>query len=389
MFQQTHRNFIFNEERGFIFAFVPKVACTNWKSLLRLMAGHADWLDKRLAHDVANGGLRYLDPTGPEAALLQDPALRGLKLIAEPWDIGPEGYRLGRFPAPFAEWNDRFRDADRAFWLGASGAGADLGDALLGSARIFDRDGRRPWSSINAVAAHDGFTLADLTRYSRRRNAANGEGGRDGHDHNLSDDMGVEGPSDAPEIAASRRRRQRNLLALVFLAQGTPMLRAGDEIGDSQQGNNNAYCQDNETSWIDWPGGDADLLDFSKRLIALRRETPALRQASFLHGAARASDGLPDVEWLGLDGGAVDWPTAEASGLALLLRPAASDGNDVWALVAVNPSRERRQVAAPLADGRVWRRALDTGDAVALGMHLEPETVAVFVADQPAEASQT
>ncbi len=364
--------------------------------VLRLVMDSLRWWATRIGVDGFRFDLAPALTRGPDgfrhgsaflATILQDPALRDLKLIAEPWDIGPDGYRLGRFPAPFAEWNDRFRDAARAFWLKAPGAGADIGDALLGSARTFDRDGRRPWSSVNAVAYHDGFTLADVTMYARRHNAANGEGGRDGHGHNLSGNMGVEGPSDAPAIRAARRRRQRNLLALVFLAQGTPMLRAGDEIGDSQAGNNNAYCQDNEISWIDWADGDAGLLDFAKRLIALRRAVPALRQANFLHGETRDADGLPDVEWLGLDGGPVDWPTAEVSGLALLVRLTTAEADDIWALIAINPTAEARAFRPP--PGRQWRRALDTDDMTAEGMRLAPETVTVFLAEKPAEGSPT
>ncbi len=304
-------------------------------------------------------------------ALLQDPILRGLKLIAEPWDIGPEGYRLGSFPAPFAEWNDRFRDAARGFWLGRAGAAAELGDGLLGSARVFDRAGRPAWSSINFVSCHDGLTLADLTAYAEKHNEANGEANGDGHDHNLSENFGVEGASADPAVAAARERRQRNLLATLLLAQGVPMLRAGDEIGQSQRGNNNAYCQDNEISWIDWASGNAGLQAFLGRLLALRSAEPALRQAAFLHGEPREADGLATVEWSALDGGEIDWEDALQSGLRLLLR----GQEERWILVAINPSRERAVTVLAELPGRSWTRLLDSGEAEAAARAEDAEAV--------------
>ena len=214
-------------------------------------------------------------------ALRQDPVLAHVKLIAEPWDLGPEGYRRGEFPPGFAEWNDAFRDGVRRFWRGDAHGAQEMAERLLGSAGTFDRDGRRSWSSVNFVACHDGFTLADVTAYGEKRNEANREDNRDGHGENLSDNCGEEGESGDPGIRTRRARRQRNLLAGVFLAQGTPMLRAGDEIGGSQQGNNNAWCQDNELSWIDWANADEELLGFTRRLSALRRAHPCLRQSRF------------------------------------------------------------------------------------------------------------
>ena len=252
-------------------------------------------------------------------ALASDPVLGGLKLVAEPWDVGPGGYRAGEFPAPFREWNDRFRDDARRFWRGDAGAGQGLAARLLGSADRF-RGGRGPLAGVNFVTAHDGFTLADVTAYARRHNEANGEGNRDGHGHNYSDNGGVEGPTRHPGVLAGRQRRARNLLATLFFAQGVPMLLAGDESGNSQQGNNNAYCQDNAIGWVDWPPAEPERSRFVARLAELRRAHPVLRQARFLHGTPREGDGLPDLQWFGLAGGAPDWGDPGLDGFGLLLR---------------------------------------------------------------------
>lgn len=310
-------------------------------------------------HDGGVGGSSFLD------ALLQDPVLRELKLIAEPWDIGYAGYQLGGFPAPFAEWNDRFRDHVRGFWRGEHGSAGGLADGFLGSASLFDRAGRRPWASVNFVACHDGFTLADLTMYFERRNHANLEDNRDGHGHNLSDNLGVEGPSDDPGVEERRALRRRNLLATVLLAQGAPMIRAGDEVAQTQNGNNNAYCQDNEISWIDWSVGDTALARFVGRVLAVRKRFPTVRQQAFLHARIRSTDQKPDVEWSSLAGGPVPWNDPEMPGFRVLLRGAAEaleagrdDPDPV--LLALNPSRH--EVATPLPEipGRRWRKVLDT-----------------------------
>ncbi|MGF1501775.1 MAG: glycogen debranching protein GlgX [Paracoccaceae bacterium] len=324
------------------------------------------------------------------AALLQDPVLTSRKLIAEPWDIGPEGYRLGAFPAPIAEWNDRFRDSVRGFWQATPGAAAVLADGLLGSGQIFDRgSGRRPWSSVNYVACHDGFTLADLTMFAEKRNTANGEDNRDGNDHNLSDNLGVEGPSDDPAIRAARAGRQRVLVATALLAQGTPMLRAGDEIGQSQGGNNNVYCQDNPTAWIDWAAGDRELETFVRDCLALRAAEPALRQAHYLHGEIRA-DGTLDAAWSAPGGGDIDWEAGEPDGLALLLRGAATglapDRPVRPVLLVLNRSDARLE--RPLPEGR-WTRRLDTADPRAPrpepgpSARIAAQSLVVFVAESP------
>ncbi len=304
---------------------------------------------------------RLPDGYSPEApffaALLADPVLSRLKLIAEPWDIGPGGYRLGEFPSPFAEWNDRFRDDARRFWRGDETAAQALADRLLGSAGLFDRNGRRPFASVNFITAHDGMTLADLTSFAAKRNEANGEANRDGHGHDFSDNCGAEGETGDPAILAARALRRRSLLATLLLSQGVPMLLAGDEIGHSQGGNNNAWCQDNETTWLDWESADAGLLAFARRLVACRAAHPALRQGRFLHGEARA-DGAPEVEWFALEGGAPDWENPEMPGFALLIRGAAGGpepGEEM--LIAVNRGAPAR-LALP---GGEWTLGFDTG----------------------------
>lgn len=311
----------------------------------------------REAHGF-DAGAGFLD------ALAQDPVLAGVKLIAEPWDVGPGGYQLGGFPAGFCEWNDRYRDTVRRFWRGDRQSGQDLGRALLGSAEIFDTHGRRAWASVNYAAAHDGFTLADTTRYETRHNHANGEGNADGHHANYSQNFGVEGDSGDPAIRAARAQRQRNLLATLFLSQGTPMLLCGDEGGHSQSGNNNAYCQDNDTTWIDWAALDPELIGFTAALSRFRRDHPVLRQPDFLHGAMRPSDGKPDVEWRGLDGTPLNWRDPGLASLALHLRGSADSargaalGDEVF--IAINREDGPMDLVLPDPGQAVWQRRIDT-----------------------------
>ena len=298
-------------------------------------------------------------------ALLQDPVLARAKLIMEPWDIGPGGYRLGGFPAPVAEWNDQFRDTVRRFWKREPHAAPELAERLLGSAGLFDGAGRRAWSSVNFAACHDGFTLADVTAYNAKHNEANGEANHDGHGANYSDNCGHEGDTRNQTVLDCRARRRRNLVATVFLSQGTPMLLAGDEIGNSQDGNNNAYCQDNAIGWVDWGRADRALLAFTRRVIALRRAHPCLRQELFLHGQKRAADNLPDVAWMAFDGTAVAWRDPGLSRLCLILRcsaeaPDYADCDDA-VLLAFNGSAEAAKLTLPLAPApRRWHRVLDT-----------------------------
>ena len=230
-------------------------------------------------------------------AMEQDPVLARVKLIAEPWDLGPDGYRLGHFGARWHEWNDQFRDTVRAWWLGHPCTRGQFARRMAGSSDVFERGGRSPLASINLVTAHDGFTLADLTTYRHKHNEANGEDNRDGHGHNLSANAGHEGPTDDPAIALQRAQWCRALLATLFCAQGTPQLLAGDELGHSQQGNNNAYCQDNAVTWLDWHTADRTLADFVGGLARLRRRYPALRHPHWFHGVPAAGEKWPDIAW--------------------------------------------------------------------------------------------
>ncbi|MBT9465715.1 glycogen debranching protein GlgX [Hydrogenophaga sp.] len=231
-------------------------------------------------------------------AMAQDPVLRGVRLIAEPWDVGPDGYHTGGFEAGWWEWNDRFRDGVRAFWLGHHGTRGELATRTCASGDLFNQRGRRPTASVNMVTAHDGFNLADLIAYQHKHNAANGEDNRDGHGHNLSANGGTEGATDDPVVLHRRGLWRRALLATLFCAQGTPQLLAGDEFGHSQQGNNNCYCQDNETTWLDWAHADTELTGFVAGLAALRREHPGLRHAHWFSGEGTT----PDIAWLDTDG---------------------------------------------------------------------------------------
>ena len=253
--------------------------------------------------------------------IYQDPVLSQVKLIAEPWDLGPGGYQVGKFPPLWTEWNGVYRDVIRDFWRGQAPA-SELASRLTGSSDLYSR-GRDPFASINFVTCHDGFTLADLVSYEHKRNEANGEDGRDGSDDNRSWNCGVEGPTDDREVAALRARQQRNFLATLFFSLGVPMLSGGDEIGRTQLGNNNAWCQDNELSWYDWdldePRGE--LLAFTKRLIALRREHPIFRSKRFFDGIAGAG-GLPDAWWFRRDGLKLtqrDWANRDLHSLGLFL----------------------------------------------------------------------
>jgi glycogen operon protein len=288
---------------------------------------HAEMGVDGFRFDLATVLGRTAEGFDAEHALLaqigNDRALRGAKLIAEPWDAGPGGYQLGRFPPPWSAWNDRFRDSARRFWRGDPGEAGEFARRLHGSSDLFEPSGRSPFASINLVTAHDGFTLADLVSYESRHNEANGERNRDGHAHNFSANHGVEGATEDRRINALRRRQRLNLLATTLLSQGTSMLLAGDEFGNSQGGNNNAYCQDNDTGWLDWSGleQDPDFTAQVRRLIRLHRETPLLRQSFYLHGANAMLNGWRDIEWLHSAGRrmeAEDWEHAQAFAMALI-----------------------------------------------------------------------
>jgi isoamylase len=237
----------------------------------------------------------------------QDPVVSRVKLIAEPWDVGEGGYQVGEFPPLWTEWNGKYRDTVRSFWAGERIGVRDLGFRLTGSSDLYADDGRRPFASINFVTSHDGFPLHDLVSYDRKHNEANGEGNRDGESHNRSWNCGVEGETDDPAVTALRERQVRNMLLTLLLSTGVPMLAAGDEVARTQGGNNNAFCQDNEMSWVDWAGvdkpGSAELLELTRRLVALRRASPVLRQRAFFAGRpVPGGDGRKDLAWLRADG---------------------------------------------------------------------------------------
>jgi len=251
----------------------------------------------------------------------QDPIVSQVKLIAEPWDVGPGGYQVGNFPVLWAEWNGVYRDTMRDFWR-AQASVAEFARRFTGSSDLYDRDGRDPFASINFVTAHDGFTLRDLVSYNEKHNEANGEGSKDGTDDNRSWNHGVEGETDDPAIKTLRARQQRNFLGTLLLSQGVPMLLGGDELGRTQRGNNNAWCQDNELSWFDWERGDRELTGFVQRLIRLRASHPVFRRSSFLTGRETRGSGLPDVWWFRPDGRRMtqrDWQRTDARVLGVFL----------------------------------------------------------------------
>ncbi len=303
----------------------------------------------------------------------QDPTLSHAKLVAEPWDLGADGYRVGNFPVGWAEWNDRYRDGMRAYWRGDGGVIGEFARRLTGSSDLYGRSGRRPHASINFVTSHDGFTLADLVSYNERHNDANGEGGADGHNHNLSWNCGVEGPGDDPAVRVLRARQQRNFLATLLLSQGVPMLLAGDEIGRTQSGNNNAYCQDNETSWLDWAldGERAALLGFVRRLVRLRAAHPAFRRRDFFQGRPLHGGANDDILWLRPDGAAMtvdEWNHSHARCLAVYLSGAGLNEIDRRGrplrdddfLMLFNAHHEPVPFLLPALGGGPWRRVLDT-----------------------------
>jgi isoamylase len=279
-------------------------------------------------------GERGVNMTGRFLTLLQqDPLLCRVKLIAEPWDLGDGGYRVGAFPPGWSEWNDKYRDTSRKFWRGEPNTVADLASRLSGSSDIYENKRRSPAASINFITAHDGFTLADLTRYAEKHNAANGQNNQDGTDSNHSHNWGIEGPSTEPGIEVLRQRMQKNLLATLLFSQGVPMLLGGDEMGQTQGGNNNAYCQDNATSWINWQlsADNRQLLETVRTLLALRRANPVLRRRTFFRGQPVQAGAAKDLTWLRPDGKemqAQDWQNDSVGVVGMLIDSLATDELD-------------------------------------------------------------
>ncbi|PXV55870.1 glycogen operon protein [Dyella jiangningensis] len=347
-------------------------------------------------HGFDQGG-GFLDVCG------QDPMLSRVKLIAEPWDLGPGGYQMGGFPPGWAEWNDRFRDTLRAFWRGDEGRLPELATRLTGSSDLFNRRGRKPYASINFITAHDGFTLNDLVSYDEKHNEANGEENRDGPDYNYSCNHGHEGATQDPAILALRSRQQRNLLGSLLLSQGTPMLLAGDEFSHSQQGNNNAYGQDNDLTWIDWLAAaeSADLAAYVRRLLAIRNRYPLLRRKHFLTGLKDERSGIRDVAWLRPEGGIMeepDWRDAQRKTIGMLLEGRAEEsenrkvGSKYSLLLLLHAGDAPESFLLPATDGAAgWQLLVCSEPRLGHGAHhgdntgfeLPPRTLALFRARVP------
>ncbi|HEX4242238.1 MAG TPA: glycogen debranching protein GlgX [Steroidobacteraceae bacterium] len=307
-------------------------------------------------------------------ALRGEPALAYVKMIAEPWDIGPGGYQLGRFPAGWSEWNDRYRDGVRSFWRRDRGRLGELAERFAGSSDLFRHNGRKPTAGVNFVTAHDGFTLNDLVSYNDRHNEANGEANRDGHHGNLSWNCGVEGPTDDPAVSGLRVRQMKNLLATLFLSQGVPMLLAGDELARTQRGNNNTYCQDNELSWIDWQlrSVNRGLLRFVQRLAQVRRRSPEFRRETFLKGASSRA-GVKDVIWLNVRGAEMtqgEWQDESLRALGAWFGKRNDPEGRLLLLMNADDTEQVFSLPPPPA-GQPWSRQFDTSrdheDAASLG----------------------
>jgi glycogen operon protein len=307
----------------------------------------------------------------------QDPVLSQVKLIAEPWDLGEGGYQVGNFPVGWTEWNGMYRDAVRAYWKGDGGRIGELAYRLTGSSDLYEHGGRRPYASINFITSHDGYTLDDLVSYERKHNEANLEDNRDGDDHNISWNCGVEGPTDDSAIKALRMKQKRNFLATLLFSQGVPMLVAGDSLGRSQQGNNNAYCQDNDLSWVHWDIGDDEKAFFAyvQRLVQLRREHPMFRRRSFFQGRRIHGSGAKDIVWLAPEGREMsdeEWHRSYARCLGLFLAGEHLDEYDQRGqrlkddnfLLLFNAHHEEIAFKLPrFHDATGWEMLLDTDHA--------------------------
>jgi isoamylase len=302
----------------------------------------------------------------------QDPVLSQVKLIAEPWDLGEGGYQVGNFPIGWTEWNGKYRDTVRAYWKGEGGVIGELAYRLTGSSDLYEHGGRRPYASINFVTSHDGFSLKDLVSYNQKHNEANLEDNRDGENHNLSWNHGVEGPTDDPKIIALRDKQRRNLLATLFLSQGVPMLVAGDEMGRTQNGNNNAYCQDSELSWLNWDIGEADreLFEFTRRMIQLNKDHHVFRRRHFFQGRRIKGTDIKDITWLtpeGLEMTDEQWHTS-AGCLGLWLVGNALEEEDEQGrpimddtfLQLLNAGTEKVMFKLPGSPGTLWQVVVDT-----------------------------
>jgi glycogen operon protein len=368
---------------------------------------HVDGFRFDLASALAREGGVVAHLGGFFDVIRQDPVLNRVKLIAEPWALGSGGYQVGNFPLGWAVWNDRYRDGMRPYWKGDGGLIGEFARRLTGSSDLYGRSGRKPHASINFITAHDGFTLNDLVSYNHKHNEANGEQGRDGHDDNRSWNCGVEGPTDDAAVNALRERQKRNLLATLFLSQGVPMMLAGDEIGRTQQGNNNAYCQDNEIGWIDWtltPEREA-LLSFVQRVIRLRREHPTFRRRDFFAGRPLFGGEVKDVLWLKPDGHEMsshEWEHEHARCLGIYLAGSAIDDVgrrgrpivDDDFLVLFNAHADTVPFTVPALAGLPWSLVIDTAEpdgqpeprSVAAGEALSLQGRSLMVLQRPLPA---
>jgi len=338
---------------------------------------HVDGFRFDLAPVLGRAG-DHFDPRAPLFSMVrQDPVLSRIKLIAEPWDLGPRGYQVGQFPGGWSEWNDKYRDAVRRFWRGDGGRVAELASRLSGSSDLFGRGGRGPMASVNFVTAHDGFTLRDLVSFEHKHNEANGEENRDGAHSNWSRNWGAEGPSDAPPIVRMRERTVRNFFATLAFSQGVPMLSHGDEIGRTQHGNNNAYCQDNEVTWLDWnlDSRQADLLEFTSRVFALRAAHPALRRRTHARGRPLQGSGVKDLTWFHPDGREMteaDWHDDRGHAVGMQVHGPASDemdergrriGGPILLLLLNGGTRSKKFVLPRLDLPGSWSELLNTARA--------------------------
>ena len=333
---------------------------------------HVDGFRFDLAVTLARGAQQMERFANFLSAIHQDPVLSGVKLIAEPWDVGEGGYQLGGFPPGWSEWNGKFRDCGRDYWRGADQTLAEFASRFTGSSDLFEGSGRQPRASINFITAHDGFTLRDLVSYNDKHNEANGEENRDGESHNRAWNCGAEGPTDDAEVNSLRARQVRNLLVSLLLSQGVPMILGGDEIGRTQRGNNNAYCQDNEISWFDWNSADYGLFEYTRSLVSLRKEHPVFRRRSWFRGKAIRAGGIKDIEWFRPDGSEMsseDWNVGFAKSLGVYLNGRGiPDFNargrrivDDTFYVIFNAHYEPLEFDLPDLDwGKTWQQILDT-----------------------------
>jgi glycogen operon protein len=352
-------------------------------------ACHVDGFRFDLATTLARGPNGFDRGAAFFAALKQDPLLANVNLIAEPWDIGPGGYQVGAFPSGWSEWNDHYRQTLRRYWAGEGSLIGDVSRRMTGSADVFNHDGRSPRASVNHLTVHDGFTLADLVSYAHKHNEANGEDNRDGADDNASTNCGVEGPTDDPTIVALRRQLQRNQLACLLLAQGLPLILAGDEVANSQGGNNNAYCQDNPIGWVDWSGlgrPGEDMIGLIAQLTSLRRAYPQLRSRRWVDG--RRADGSFGVLWLTPQATEMtekDWNFPDGRFIAYVLGPPEAGQSALF--IMLNGTAQGIQATFPkLPEYSRWLPVLDTVNKIEVGKEhasgslfaVPPRSVLVF-----------